>query len=245
MESLPIFVRIRGMPVILIGEGGAAEAKRRLLERSGARIVGEEAEAQLAFVALDRPDEAAARLRARGLLINVADRPDLCDFTLPAIVDRDPVLVAIGTGGASAGLAAALRQRLEALLPPGLGKVARALDAARASLRTAYPDIGDRRRTIGALLAPGGVLDPMIEHADPAVPVVADQKPARVERIELAFPDPDDLTLRAARLLALADRIYHRPDTPPAILDRARADAVRIVGPAPALPLPGLSVEIL
>lgn len=245
MESLPIFVRVRGMSVILVGEGEAAQAKRRLLERSGARIVGEDAEARLAFVALDHPEEAAARLRTRGILINVADRPDLCDFTLPAIVDRDPVLVAIGTGGASAGLAAALRQRLEALLPPGLGKLARALDVAKASLRHAHPDTGDRRRAIGALLAPGGVLDPMVDHADPVVPAVAQQNAARIERIEPTSPDPDELTLRAARLLALADRLYHRQDTPAAILDRARADAVRIVGPAPASPLPGLSVEIL
>src|SRR3546814_14222183 len=75
--------------------------------------------ARLAFVAL--ADEAEARaaaeaLRARGLLVNVVDRPDLCDFTTPAIVDRAPVTIAIGTGGASAGLAKAIRQRVEALL---------------------------------------------------------------------------------------------------------------------------------
>jgi uroporphyrin-III C-methyltransferase/precorrin-2 dehydrogenase/sirohydrochlorin ferrochelatase len=99
MDSLPVFLRLRGRPVILIGEGEAAAAKRRLLERAAARIVGEEAEAQLALVATDAPDAVVARLRARGILVNTTDRPDLCDFTLPAIVDRDPVLIAVGTSG--------------------------------------------------------------------------------------------------------------------------------------------------
>ena len=93
-------------------------------------MVGEDAAASLAIVAIDDEDEAlaaVARLKARGVLVNAVDRPDLCDFTLPAIVDRDPVLVAIGTGGASAGLAAALRQRLETLLPATLGQLARDL----------------------------------------------------------------------------------------------------------------------
>ncbi|WP_302480174.1 NAD(P)-dependent oxidoreductase, partial [Sphingomonas bacterium] len=126
MHSLPIFLRLSGAPVILIGEGEAVEAKRRLLLRAGAILVEEGGEARIGFIALEgaAADAAAARLRARGLLINVADRPELCDFTLPAIIDRDPVLVAIGTGGASAGLAAALRQRLEAILPAGLGALA-------------------------------------------------------------------------------------------------------------------------
>jgi uroporphyrin-III C-methyltransferase/precorrin-2 dehydrogenase/sirohydrochlorin ferrochelatase len=245
VQSLPIFVRVRGLPVILVGEGEVAEAKRRLLERAGATILDETGEAKLAFVALEEPDKAAARLRARGLLINVADRPDLCDFTVPAIVDRDPVTIAIGTGGVSAGLAAALRQRLEALLPPGLGRVARALGDARGALRRDHPDAGDRRRAIGAMLAPGGALDPMVEHAAPIVDTASTDPAARIVRLELLSADPDELTLRAARLLALADRIYHAPDAPPAILDRARADAVRIVGRAPTLPLPGLSVEVV
>lgn len=247
MNSLPIFLRVAGRPVMLIGEGAAADAKRRLIERAGAVIVGEESDAAVAVVAVeDDPAPVVARLRARGILVNAVDRPDLCDFTLPAIVDRDPVLVAIGTGGVSAGLAAALRQRLEALLPPGLGRVAEALQAARGWLRERFADAGERRRAIGALLAPGGALDPLVEHPAPETVFTDVAAPtARLDHIRLTGLDPDDLTLRAARLLALADRIYHAADCPPAILDRARADAERIVGAAPALPLPGLSVEVV
>ena len=251
MQSLPVFLRLDGRPVILIGTGAAADAKRRLLERAGARIVGEDAEAQLAIVALEDDDAAAAaveRLRARGVLVNAPDRPALCDFTLPAIVDRDPVIVAIGTGGASAGLAKALRQRLEALLPANLGRLAAALSESRDAIRTRWPDADARRRAIDAALEPGGPLDPLVEARLTTVARWIEAPHAAPERgvrsILLRSPDPDDLTIREARLLGQADRIHHAPDVPPAILDRARADAQRIAGSPPANPGDGLVLDI-
>jgi uroporphyrin-III C-methyltransferase / precorrin-2 dehydrogenase / sirohydrochlorin ferrochelatase len=243
LHSLPLFMRLAGRPVILIGEGEAAAAKRRLLERAGAVVVGEDADARLAIVALDEgAEESVARLRVRGVLVNAVDRPELCDFTLPAIVDRAPVLVAIGTGGVSAGLAAALRQRLEAILPAGLGRLAEALHAARPDWRRRYPDAGDRRRAIAEALGEGGALDPLSPFALSEVEAPRLGMPfdfAQGERsqeivIHLASSDPDDLTLRQARWLANADRVVHDPDVPAAILDRARADAERLPTPAPA-----------
>lgn len=232
MHSLPVFLRLEGKPVILLGNGEAAQAKRDLLERAGAQVVGEDADAAIAVVAIVDDGAAVAaigRLKARGILVNAVDRPQLCDFTLPAIVDRDPVLVAIGTGGASAGLAKALRILFEGLLPPKLGRLADALAAARTRLRTRWPDAGDRRRAIDAALAPGGPLDPLRDdHAIEAWLDAGDVEPTGVIRLAIASDDPDDLTLRAARLLGRADRVYHRPDIAPTILARARADAVRI-----------------
>jgi siroheme synthase (precorrin-2 oxidase/ferrochelatase) len=129
IETLPLFHRLTGQPVIVLGEGDAAEPKRRLVERAGGIIhddiaQGLSAGARLAFIAhTDRAkaEDDAEKLRQAGVLVNVMDQPDLCDFTVPSILDRSPVLVAVGTGGASAGLAKALRLRLEQLLPPGLG----------------------------------------------------------------------------------------------------------------------------
>lgn len=236
MHSLPLFVRLQGRAVILIGLGEAAEAKRRLLERAGADIVTEESQAALAIVALDddvAAEATVARLRARGVLVNAVDRPALCDFTLPAIIDRDPVLIAIGSGGASAGLAAALRQRLEALLPATLGGLANALYAARVALKARFPDARTRRQAIGAALAENGPLDPLRAHPEDAVAAWLDSPPLqssdRVIPIKLTSPDPDDLTLRAARLLSAADCVCHTADVPPAILARARADAARVL----------------
>jgi uroporphyrin-III C-methyltransferase/precorrin-2 dehydrogenase/sirohydrochlorin ferrochelatase len=251
MHSLPLFVRLHDRPVILLGTGETAAAKRRVLERAGARVVSEDTPgAALAIVAVEDEVEARAaseRLKARGLLVNVVDRPALCDFTLPAIVDRDPVLVAVGTGGASAGLAKAVRQRIEALLPAGLGALATGLRDARAAIRARWPEAGERRRALDAAMASGGALDPLSDGAAARIAHWLDGEThgaaGRLERIVLSSPDPDDLTLRTARLLGEADRIYHDPAVGPAILDRARADAVRIAAASPPVePGEGLSL---
>ncbi|MFZ1367739.1 precorrin-2 dehydrogenase/sirohydrochlorin ferrochelatase family protein, partial [Sphingorhabdus sp.] len=101
MQQLPLFVNVDGRKVIVAGDGAAADAKRRLVKRAGGVCVDEDdVDARIAFVAVDNPGEAEAladQLRARGLLVNVVDRPELCDFTTPAIVDRSPVLIAIST----------------------------------------------------------------------------------------------------------------------------------------------------
>lgn len=239
MHSLPLFIRLQGRTVILIGDGDAADAKRRLLERAGAVTTDDPdaTGAALAIVALDDEAKAvavAAHLKARGLLVNVVDRPALCDFTTPAIVDRDPVLIAIGTGGASAGLAKAVRQRIEALLPARLGALARGLFAARSAMRKRFPDGAERRRALDLAMQPSGTLDPLAENSADRIagwlesPAIISE--ARVETILLSGPDPDDLTLRQARLLGMADLIVYAPDVPPAIMSRARADAARLVG---------------
>ena len=252
MHSLPLFVRLAGQPVLLLGEGEAAEAKRRLIERAEGVPVGADdaraGQARIAFVAVDEPEDIAAELKARGLIVNVVDRPDLCDFTTPAIVDRDPVLIAVSTGGASSGLAAALRQRLEVVLPSTLGSLARALHAARAAMRLRWPDAGDRRRTLGRALLPGGPLDPLDGDGDVEAWLAGAGESIASETLVLrpSSADPDDLTVAEVRALGLADRVVHPPETPAAILSRARADAVRIVQHAPdhVPDAPGLTVRI-
>jgi len=249
MKSLPLFHRIAGQPVIVLGESEAAEAKRRLVERAGGYVVEDDnREARLAFVALDQPELAVVRLKARGVLVNAVDRPDLCDFTVPSILDRDPVLVAVGTAGASAGLAKQLRLRLETLLPANLGKLAEALYAARAALRERWPDAAERRRTLDAALSPGGPLDPLDEHSTDRVEAWLKDPSAQAAGppITLMVPrdDPDGLTLRQARLLGTADCIVAEPGISAAILDRARADAVRLTYPHEG-PLPAGLVVVL
>ena len=249
MNQLPIFVTLKDRKVILVGEGEAADAKRRLIERAGGICVGvDDGEARLAFVACDDFEIIAAELKARRLLVNVVDQPHLCDFTTPAIIDRDPVLVAIGTGGASAGLAKALRQRLEAMLPQGLGQLARRLQNARDALRQKWPDGAQRRKAIDGALSEGGALDPLSESSDRAMGewLENDGKAAKGQlvRIMLRSVDPDELTLREARLLGQADHIYTGGNIPDALLNRARADAARHVGDPPERLPEGLILHV-
>lgn len=252
MHSLPLFHRIAGTRVVVVGDGETARTKARLVERAGGIPCGEtEAHhARLAFVALDdrRAAEAAAlRLKRAGLLVNVADRPDLCDFTLPSVLDRNPVLVAVSTGGTSAGLAKHLRLRLETLLPQSLGQLAQSLFDARDRLRAKFPATGDRRRAIDAALAKGGMLDPLAVEDEDRVGrwLESDSSPAlgRITEVVLHSDDPEDLTLRQVRALGEADVLIHDAGVSDAILNRARADAVRL--PAPAEPAAGGHTVIL
>ena len=252
MNQLPLFISIRGKPVILLGEGDAADAKRRLIERAGGICVCEDnAKARIAFVAIEDRGaavDAAARLKSRDLLVNVVDQPDLCDFTTPAIVDRDPLLVALGTGGASAGLAKMVRQAIERVLPATVGELALRLQSMRDQMRARWPDGADRRRQLDAALASGGMLDPLDPNSPGRIENWLDSDgvlPAsNVVVIDLRSSDPEDLTLRTARLLGQADHIFIDGPISDGLVNRARADAVRHVG-APGSDLPsGLVIHL-
>lgn len=240
IASLPLFHQIAGQSVLVLGDGPAAEPKRRLVERAGGVIIDDLSRAidegvRLAFIAYDDAaacEVAAINARCAGMLVNVVDRPELCDFTTPSILDRDPLLVAIGTGGASAGLAKHVRLRLERVLPATLGALAKALEAARPALRARFTEGAERRRAVDAALREGGPLDPFDPAAHEKVAAwVAGDAAARTRgliELTLTSADPEALTLRQARLLGEAELLLLDGPVPPAILARARADAARL-----------------
>lgn len=134
----------------MLGEGPQAESRAALARSAGAEIVREPRfdGALAVFIATGneaRDAELAAAARLAGVPVNVMDRPHLCDFTMPAIVERGPVTVAVSTGGASPTLAQIVRDRIEAVLPERLGEVAEWARRARASVARAIPDFQRRR----------------------------------------------------------------------------------------------------
>jgi precorrin-2 dehydrogenase/sirohydrochlorin ferrochelatase len=118
---LPVVLDPTKVRVALAGEGNAVERRRGALAAAGVRATPIDAEDDLwsfdlLFVA-GTPAERARRLagaaRAVGVLVNVEDVPELCDFHVPAVIRRGDLLVTVSTNGRAPGLARAIRARLE------------------------------------------------------------------------------------------------------------------------------------
>jgi precorrin-2 dehydrogenase/sirohydrochlorin ferrochelatase len=90
-------------------------------------------------------ERVAALAAERSLLVNVADRPEYCDFYLPAVVRRGSLCISVSTGGVSPGLAARLRDKVAALCGPEYEEYLNLLAAYRAEAKTHRPDEAERR----------------------------------------------------------------------------------------------------
>lgn len=185
-------------------------------------------------------DAAAADLaRQAGVLVNVVDRPALSDALMPAIVDRDPVVIAIGTEGTAPVLARRIKTLLEAALEPGLGRFAASAGGMRAQVAARVAPAARRRFWEWAcglprrLFAEGEEREALaaIEAA-----LAAGSAPGidtgRISLVETGAGASDLLTLRAVERLQGADLVLHDADCPRAILDLARRDAGRVALPA-------------
>ncbi len=177
----------------------------------------------------------AALAQADGALVNIVDNLADSQFITPAIVDRDPVTVAIGTEGAAPVLARAIKQDLEARLPAQLGPLARIGKTFR-TMAEALP-FGRARRDFWAdyYFAKGPAA---IEHGQDATEAALDDllkvhlaQTARAGHVDLvgAGPgDPELLTLKARTALDKADVVLHDRLVPAAILELARREAILI-----------------
>jgi uroporphyrin-III C-methyltransferase/precorrin-2 dehydrogenase/sirohydrochlorin ferrochelatase len=172
---------------------------------------------------------AAAIGRAAGALVNIVDNLEDSDFITPAIVDRDPVTVAIGTEGAAPVLARKIKAEVEAMLPATLGRLTRlgqgfrarveALDSkARRTFWTRfYFERGPRALAAGEA-AVGDALEAMLAEGEAP-------RQGVVHLVGTGPGDPELLTLKARRLLHEADVVVHDRLVPQAILELARREA--------------------
>lgn len=173
-----------------------------------------------------------ALAKARGAaVVNVVDRPALCDAFTPAIVDRDPVVVAIGTEGTAPVLGRGIRARIETLLEPRLGDLAALAGRLRGAVETGIAQ--DRRRGFWDWVFGDPARAQDIGAAASAMKsaIAAGGPPPRAGRISLIGAGPgaaDLLTLRGLRRLQEADVIFYDRLVDPAVLDLARRDAERV-----------------
>jgi uroporphyrin-III C-methyltransferase/precorrin-2 dehydrogenase/sirohydrochlorin ferrochelatase len=273
MNYFPLYLRLEGARILVVGGGEQAAQKVRLLRKTKAHItvVADETTPELndlaesgAIEVLRRPfvaeDVAHRQLvfaaaadrelnavvsdasRARGVPVNVVDDANLGTVIMPAIVDRDPVTVAIGTEGTSPVLARDIRARIEALLPANLGELARRAHSLREVVARRIADGRARRRLWERLLQGAfgrAVLSGAEAEADRVLArelsaATAGPPRGRVALIGCGPGDPDLLTLKALQALQEADVLVIDRLVHPRILDYARRDAERVdVGKTP------------
>lgn len=180
-----------------------------------------------------------------GVLANVADVSEYCDFITPSVVDRSPLVVAISSGGAAPVIARILRARIESLLPPAYGRLAAFVGGFRDTVTNSIKTNRERRRfwentiegPVGDLFLAGDPAGAERQLNAELASATAENQCTRIGEVYLvgAGPgDPDLLTFRALRLMQRADVVLYDRLVGEDILALMRRDAERIyVGKLP------------
>jgi uroporphyrin-III C-methyltransferase/precorrin-2 dehydrogenase/sirohydrochlorin ferrochelatase len=218
-ERLTLNQRVRGLDPLSVGPNWLA----------GAAVI---------FIADDGSDGEFAETEARvaGLLVNVVDRPEACDFYTPAIVDRAPISVAIASEGAAPVVARRIRAAIEAVLSPRLGALAALAGSLRTEVAARLPEGAARRHYYERLAESHEVEAALAEGEDAARQAALDlldkaalgAEPGAIAFIGAGPGAEDLLTLRAQRLLQGADVIVHDSGISAALIEMGRRDAERI-----------------
>jgi precorrin-2 dehydrogenase/sirohydrochlorin ferrochelatase len=152
--AYPVSLDVRGRRAVVIGRDAAAAGKADALRAAGADVVAiDELRPDVldgAFICVaSSPDPAERRgifeaCRERGVLVNVMDDPQHCDFAAPAIVRRGDLTIAIATGGRSPALARRLREELEDRFGEEWAGVMDVIGEAREETLRDLPDLPER-----------------------------------------------------------------------------------------------------
>ena len=202
----------------------------------------------LCFVAVEDERlsaEAWAAAKGAGAWVNVADRPRFCDFIMPSIVDRDPLVIAISTGGASPILGRMLKARLETVIPAAYGRLADLMGGFRNAVAKAIASPVMRRRFWETVLE-GPIAERALSGDERAAGVELSRAIERAATENAEAPrgevylvgagpgDPDLLTFRALRLMQKADVVLYDRLTDQHVMNLVRREAERIyVGKQP------------
>jgi uroporphyrin-III C-methyltransferase / precorrin-2 dehydrogenase / sirohydrochlorin ferrochelatase len=174
--------------------------------------------------------------QARSIPVNVVDQPALCTFTMPSIIDRSPIVVAISSGGAAPVLARLLRARLETLIPASYGRLAALAGKFRKQVQQQLPE-GSARRIFWENVFEGPIAEQMLagreDAAFSALQQSLDQAASHpvggeVYLVGAGPGDPDLLTFRALRLMQKADVVLYDNLVSEGVMDLVRRDAERI-----------------
>ncbi|MFD2167254.1 NAD(P)-dependent oxidoreductase [Thalassotalea euphylliae] len=166
------------------------------------------------------------------LLVNVVDQPELCNYITPAIIDRDPMIVAISSSGSAPILVRMLREQIERIMPSAYGKLADFSFKFRDHVKARVKGVSNRRAfwentlrgPIGEQLLSGQT---KIAEQQLIASLKEEVPPAEggITFIHTMTGNPDHLTLAAHRALQFADAVFYDNDVNPALLEYVRRDA--------------------
>ena len=175
--------------------------------------------------------------KQKNILVNVADDFKQGDVVLPSVIDRDPIQIAVTTGGASPVLARLLRRNLERCTPSAYGSLASLVEKYRQQTSNTLPDENDRRRFWEEVLQ--GPIAEMVLAGKVSVAEESLQKKlatkdftkhdcGEVYLVGAGPGDPDLLTFRALRLMQQADTVVYDRLVSDEIMNLVRKDAEKI-----------------
>jgi len=195
-----------------------------------------------AWLAIAATDDGAVNLavsqaaQGRDIPVNVVDQPALCTFTMPSIIDRSPVVVAISSGGEAPVLSRLLRARLETLIPAAYGRLAALAGKFRKQVQQQLPE-GSARRVFWENVFEGPIAEQMLAGREEAAfsalqhsldRAVTEPVKGEVYLVGAGPGDPDLLTFRALRLMQKADVVLYDNLVSAEIMELVRRDAERI-----------------
>lgn len=184
-------------------------------------------------LALDKEAEAfRVAAKAAGVPVNVIDKPAFCDFQFGTVVARSPLVIGISTDGASPVFGQALRARIEAILPPNVGRWAQAAKDWRPSLMGRDLTFRQRRQfwEMFAARALSGAGDPTPADRAACSAAVQLEDSGSAGRVTLVGCDTlsrGSLTLDGVAALQSADLVGYDSDVGEAIIGFARREAAR------------------
>ena len=172
----------------------------------------------------------------QNIFVNVVDNPELCSFIFPAIIDRSPIVAAVSSGGAAPVLARLLRAKIESIIPPAYGRLARLAEKFRIDVKKQIKEPA-QRRIFWENIFQGSVAELVFsgneQGAEQQLQQALSKQKDSVSSGEVyligAGPGaPDLLTFRALRLMQQADVVVYDHLVSPEILDLARRDSGKI-----------------
>jgi len=175
--------------------------------------------------------------REAGLLVNVVDQPQWCNFILPAVLERSPMLVAVSSCGRSPALTRHLRARLEAMIPSGYSQLAELLGELREEVQQRIATARERRDFWERAIQGPATELALAGHREQArewllsqlrSPELKNRPRGEVYLVGAGPGDPSLLTFRALQLMQQADVVIHDRLVSDAVLDLVRPDATRI-----------------